>query len=137
MKNNQTFLPSNINRSINLMLNAPIGLFQMSSSGYLSLANHEMKKILNVEGYDLYRTNIFNFLEKKSTKKFQQKIRLPKQEDKFTFKFIIKENNNWEHQVTITPEFNGGFFNNSWLGVITCLPLKKKKSLITVCLNFF
>ncbi len=137
MKNNQTFLSSNINRSLNLMLNAPIGLFQMSSSGYLSLANHEMKKILNVEGYDLYRTNIFNFLEKRSAEEFQKKIRFPKQEDKFTFKFVIKENNNWEHQVTMTPEFDGDFFKNSWLGAIACLPAKKKKSLFTVCLNLF
>ncbi len=126
---NQYFLPSNLSKNINLMQNAPIGLFQMSMSGYFNLANDEMKKILNVEGYDLYRTNIFSFLGKTSTEEFQQKIRSPKKEDKFIFEFIIEENNDWEYQVTITPEFHDEEFKNSWLGAIVSFPIKEEKQI--------
>ena len=36
---NQIVLPSNISKNINLMQNSPVGLFQMSMSGYFNLAN--------------------------------------------------------------------------------------------------
>ncbi|MFK7772713.1 MAG: hybrid sensor histidine kinase/response regulator [Saprospiraceae bacterium] len=126
---NQIVLPSNVSKNINLMQNVPVGLFQMNISGYFNLANDEMKKILNVEGYDLYRTNIFSFLGKKSTEEFQQKIRSPKSDDKFIFEFIIEGNNDWEYQVTMTPEFYDDEFKNSWLGAIACLPIKEKKKI--------
>ncbi|MFK8007242.1 MAG: hybrid sensor histidine kinase/response regulator [Saprospiraceae bacterium] len=109
------------------MQNVPVGLFQMSMSGYFSLANDEMKKIINVEGYELYRTNIFSFLGKKSTEEFQQKIKLPKKDDKFIFEFIVEKNINWEYQVTMTPEFHEDEFKNSWLGAIVSFPVKEKK----------
>ncbi|MFT6319668.1 MAG: nitrogen-specific signal transduction histidine kinase [Granulosicoccus sp.] len=124
---NQKKLPSNLSKNINLMQNAPIGLFQMSISGYFNLANDEMKKILNVEGYDLYRTNIFSFLGKKSTQEFQQKIKSPKKDDKFIFEFIIEDDHDWEYQVTMAPEFNAEEFKNSWLGGIVCFPKEKKQ----------
>ena len=86
-----------------------------------------MKKILNVEGYDLYRTNIFSFLDKKSTEEFQHKMRSPKKEEKLIFEFMMAENQNWEYQITMTPEFHDEEFRNSWLGAVVCFPIKKKK----------
>lgn len=109
------------------MQNAPVGLFQISMSGYFNLANDEMKKILNVEGYDLYRTNIFSFLGKASKAEFQQIIRSPKKDDKFIFEFIIEEDTELEYQVTMTPEFHDQEFKNSWLGAIVSFPIKEKK----------
>ena len=126
---NQNILSSNLCKNVNLMQNVPIGLFQMSMSGYFNLANDEMKKILNVEGYDLYRTNIFSFLGKKPTQEFQQKIRSPKKDDKFIFEFIVEKDNDWEYQVTMTPEFHDDEFKNTWLGGIVSFPVKEKKQI--------
>ena len=33
-----------------------------------------MKKIINVEGYDLYRANIFDYLNREESQKFKEKI---------------------------------------------------------------
>ncbi len=120
-------LSSNVARSINLMQNVPTGLFQVSISGYFNLANDEMKRLLNVEGYDLYRTNIFNYLGKEDKKEFLQKVKTPHPKDKLIFDFIIELDNNFEYQVTMTPEFHNKEFKNSWIGAIACFPIKKEK----------
>lgn len=125
---NQIVLPSNISKNINLMQNSPVGLFQMSMSGYFNLANEEMKRIINVDGYDLYRTNIFSFLNKTSTQILKQVIKNPKRDDKFVFEFMVKNDNDtkFDYQVTITPEFHHDEFQKSWLGSITTFPHRKQ-----------
>lgn len=126
---NQFILPINISKNINLMQNVPVGLFQVNKSGYFNLANDEMKKILNVKGYDLYRTNIFSFLDKKSTEEFQQQMKSPKIDEKLIFKFILEDNKDWEYQVTMTPEFHDEEFKNSWLGAVISFPTKEKEQI--------
>lgn len=125
--NRVSFLTPKASKEINLMQNAPIGLFQMGISGYFNVANEETKKLLKVDGYDVYRTNIFDFLDRNATKEFQQKISSVDKKDKITFAFILEEDNDWDYQVTLTPEFYEDEFKGNWFGAITTLPFTEKK----------
>ncbi len=124
---NKKFLTSKVNKDINLIQNAPISLFQMGINGYFNHANQETKDLLKVDGYDVYRTNIFDFLDPKSTKDLKQKIQCGKKKEKLIFEFILKENNDFNYQVVLTPEFNGNEFLGTWYGAISILPFMDKK----------
>ena len=111
----------------NLIENSPAGLFRISSSGFFILANKEMKKIIKVEGYDLYRANIFDYLNREAAQKFKEKINLPKREFQLTFKFIIGEKT-IPFQVTLSPDFKGKEFKGGWSGVVVSIPYNKLSS---------
>ena len=124
---NKKILTSKANKDINLMQNVPVALFQMGISGYFNHANKETKTLLNVEGYNVYRTNIFDFLDREATKELQQKIQMVKKKDKFIYQFVLKEESDHNYQVVLTPEFIEDEFKGAWFGAISILPFVDKK----------
>ena len=118
------FLNAKTELIYNLIENSPAGLFRISSSGFFILANKELKKIIKVEGYDLYRANIFDYLNREDAQKFKERISTPKREFQLTFKFIIGEKT-VPYQVTLSPDFKGKEFKGGWSGVVVSIPNNK------------
>ena len=111
------FLNAKTQSIYNLIENSPAGLFRISSSGFFILANKEMKNIMKVKGYDLYRANIFDYLSREEAQNFKERINSPKREFQLDFNFIIGEKV-IPYQVTLSPDFNEKEFKEGWSGVV-------------------
>lgn len=125
------FLTPKSIKLIQLTENAPVGLFQISKNGYFNIANEEAKKILKKEGYDVFRTNIFDYLDSKSAKEFRQKIKIAGIDEKLIFDFFLEEEEeDFNYQITLTPGFNKEEQIENWFGAIYTIPfLEKERSL--------